>query len=363
MKMPPSQSVEISDLKVEYERFFEASLDMLCISSYDGHFKKVNPAFEKTLGFPAEELCTKSYLDFIHPDDIERTLDEVKKQLLMKQHVLSFENRYRCKDGSYKWLSWTSAPVGQYMYAVARDVTDAKLANDELKKARDALQIMNSELESFSYSVAHDLRAPVRSIAGFGATILKDPESALSAESRKDLERVLNAAKRMGVLIDSLLKLSQLARKDLVKQPVNLSIFVRDVANELQALNPERKVSFVIAEDVIVDGDPELLRMVISNLVGNAWKYSSKSDRDITIEFGQSNKDGVRVLFVRDNGAGFDMKYKAKLFGVFQRLHSNQEFEGTGVGLATTQKIILRHGGRIWASAAPDEGATFYFTL
>jgi PAS domain S-box-containing protein len=363
MKLPADKLVDLGDLNVEYERFFSVSLDMLCISSFDGHFKKVNPAFEEVLGFSAEELCRKSYLDFIHPEDIERTTKEVEKQMLLKTQVLNFENRYRCKDGSYKWLSWKSAPVGHFMYAAARDITENKNAAEELKKTQVALETANKELESFSYSVAHDLRAPLRSIAGFSSMVLEDTESSFSEAAKEYFGRISAAAKKMGILIDGLLDLSRFSRKELIKQPLSISDLVQEVAEELHSANPMRKVDFIIQPNVIVHGDPILMKTAIGNLVGNAWKYSGKSDRDAVIEFGSLKKDGEQQFFIKDNGCGFDMKYANKLFGIFQRLHSEQEFEGTGVGLVTVQRIIRRHGGRIWFTAAIDQGATFYFTL
>jgi PAS domain S-box-containing protein len=353
MKLPEAEKANLDDLKVEYEKFFTVSLDMLCISGFDGYFKRVNPAFEEVLGFSAEELCAKSYLEFIHPEDIEPTIKEVEKQLLQKQQVLSFENRYRCKDGSYKWLSWKSAPVGSFMYAVARDMTESK-------KAKDTLEILNRELELFSYSVAHDLRAPARSISGFTTLIQEDADSTFGPEAKGYLDRIAKAGSKMGVLIDGLLSLSRLATKALTKQSLNLSSLVNEVTKEVQSLSPLRKANFIIKPDVVVEADLVLLKVVVENILGNAWKYSSKVDHPVTIEFGITED---KTYFIRDNGAGFDPKYADKLFGVFQRLHSEKEFEGTGIGLVTVQRIIERHGGKTWAKSELGKGATFYFTL
>ncbi len=357
----PTKNLE--NLPVEYEKFFAVSLDMLCISSYDGHFKKVNPAFVHTLGFSEEELCAKSYLDFIHPDDIEPTISEVEKQMTTKKDVLSFENRYRCKDGSYKWLSWKSAPVGDFMYAAARDVTEIKKANQDLVQARDALERANKELESFSYSVAHDLRAPARSIVGFSTLILEESNDALPQNAKGYLTRVLAAGQKMGILIDGLLSLSRLARQELAVQSVNLSALVTEILSDLKQNEPRRRVQLKIADDIWVTGDPTLLRVAMTNLLANAWKYTAKLGTAAQIEFGQIKSANERIFYVKDNGAGFDMQYAAKLFGLFQRLHTEAEFEGSGVGLATVQRIIHRHGGRIWAEAKPGLGATFFFTL
>lgn len=363
-----SQAVQEANRKLslayeELDRFFSVSIDMLCISSFDGHFKRVNPAFEEVLGFSKEELCTKSYLDFIHPDDVEKTRKEVEKQLVKREMVLSFENRYRCKDGSYRLLSWKSAPVGDLMYAAARDITESRQNEEALRKAKAAADLANRELEAFSYSVAHDLRAPLRSITGFSNILLEDHGHSLSGEAKDSLLRVVNAARKMGQLIDALLSLSQLTRKEIVKQRVDIASFAREISVELRNAQPERKVEFAIAPEILVMGDPSLLRSVLANLLGNAWKYTSKAARDAKIEFGAMERDGERICFVRDNGVGFDMNYSNKLFGVFHRLHSDRDFEGTGIGLATAQRIIQRHGGRIWAQGELGKGATFYFTV
>ncbi len=352
-----TKTAHLDELGVEYKRFFEVSLDMLCISSFDGHFKKVNPAFEETLGFSAEELCTKSYLDFIHPDDIEITIKEVEKQLKLKQSVLSFENRYRCKDGSYKWLSWKSAPVGNFMYAAARDITD-------MKKAKAELEQSNRDLESFSYSIAHDLRAPARSVINFGSIVYDESAKNLSDTSKEYLLRVINAGKKMGSLIDGLLNLSKLAKQEVLDQHVNLSRITKEICENLQKEEPNRKVKFVIAPSVTVNGDTVLLKVVMTSLISNAWKFTAKIPHEAVIEFGETRKDDQRVFFIQDNGVGFDMTYVDKLFGVFNRLHSESTYDGVGIGLAVVQRIIFRHGGKVWAESNPEKNSTtFYFTL
>jgi len=352
-----TETAYLDDLGVEYKRFFEVSLDMLCISSFDGHFKKVNPAFEETLGFSAEELCTKSYLDFIHPDDIAATIKEVEKQLKVKQAVLSFENRYRCKDGSYKWLSWKSAPVGNFMYAAARDIT----AN---KKAKAELEQSNRDLESFSYSIAHDLRAPARSVINFGTIVFEESANNLTDTAKDYLLRVINAGKKMGSLIDGLLNLSKLAKQEILDQSVNLSRITKEISESLQSDEPKRKVKFVIQPGIVANGDAVLLKVVLTNLISNSWKFTSKLPGEALIEFGETQKDNQRAFFIRDNGVGFDMTYVDKLFEVFNRLHPENSYEGIGVGLAIVQRIIFRHGGKVWAESSPEKkSTTFYFTL
>ncbi len=220
----------------------------------------------------------------------------------------------------------------------------------------------NKELESFSYSVSHDLRAPLRSIDGFSQALLEDYHHQLDDMGRDYLQRVRKASQRMGQLIDGLLNLSRLTRGEMYRQPVNLSTLATEIAQELQGTDPERRVAFTIAPNVNVQGDVRLLRAALQNLFSNAWKFTG-GRADTRIEFGVSEEDDKITYFVRDNGAGFDMAYADKLFTAFQRLHSAAEFEGNGIGLATVQRIIHRHGGQIWAESALDKGATFYFTL
>jgi signal transduction histidine kinase len=224
------------------------------------------------------------------------------------------------------------------------------------------LTASNRELEAFSYSVSHDLRAPLRAIDGFSQAVLEDSVQKLDEQSRTDLQRVRIAAKRMGELIDDLLKLSQTARAEMLREPIDLTGMAAEIAAQLSATSPERDTRFTIAPGLTLVGDRGLLRVAMENLLGNAWKFTGKTTAGV-IELGAEQQDGQNTFFVRDNGAGFDMKYASKLFGPFQRMHENSNFPGTGIGLATVQRIIRRHGGRIWANAAVGHGATFYFAL
>ncbi|PTY03651.1 hypothetical protein DB347_20670 [Opitutaceae bacterium EW11] len=232
----------------------------------------------------------------------------------------------------------------------------------ELETANRDLAGANRELEAFSYSVSHDLRTPLRSIDGFCCGLLEDYGDKLDDEGRGDLNRVRAAAQRMGQLIEDMLKLSRVTRTEVRIASVDLSALVREIAGELQAHDPGRNVALVVAPNVVVAGDGNLLRIALENLLGNAWKFTSKREQ-ARIEFGVTEQSGERVFFVRDNGAGFDMEFVNKLFGAFQRLHKTSEFPGTGVGLAIVQRVVLRHGGRVWAEGVLDQGATFSFTL
>ena len=224
------------------------------------------------------------------------------------------------------------------------------------------LQNALKELEAFSYSVSHDLRAPLRSIDGFSQALVEDYYDMLDKQGKDYLDRIRNNAQRMALLIDNLMQLSRVTRKDMSKQPVNLSGLVKDSLKKYQEQDPLRTVDTKIPADIIVNGDADLLAIVIDNLVSNAWKYTNKTEHAV-IEFGARRDDGKVSYFIKDNGAGFDMKYADKIFGPFQRLHPSEEFEGSGVGLATVSRIILRHGGKLWAEAKPNSGAVFYFTL
>lgn len=234
--------------------------------------------------------------------------------------------------------------------------------DEALREAKAAAEEANRELESFSYSVAHDLRAPLRSIDGFSQALLEDCAGQLSADGTRYLQYVRESTERMSHLIEDLLSLSRVSRIELARAPVDLALLSRKVLDRLRARDPDRKAEIVIPKELTADCDPRLMTAALENLLGNAWKFTSRRAL-ARIELGTEAGRRPTVFFIRDNGAGFDMARAKKLFGVFQRLHSTDEFEGTGIGLATVQRIIRRHGGRVWAEAMVDRGATFFFTL
>jgi signal transduction histidine kinase len=239
-----------------------------------------------------------------------------------------------------------------------------KLAHEisEHERAEDELTATNKELEAFCYSVSHDLRAPLRGIDGFSKILERDYTHKLDEQGTGHIKRIRAASQRMEQLISDLLNLSRITRREMKQEKVDLSALVHKIASDLQKSQPERQAEFVIEEGISVSGDTNLLQIAVNNLLRNAWKFTEKHSQ-ARIEFGITKNDSGHVYFVRDDGAGFDMTYADKLFGAFQRLHSLSEFEGTGIGLATVQRIIHRHGGRIWAEGAEEQGATFYFTL
>jgi protein-histidine pros-kinase len=270
------------------------------------------------------------------------------------------------KDGTEFPVEISLSPLeteeGTLAMSAIRDITDRKQAENAVRKLNAELEVANQELESFSYSVSHDLRAPLRGIDGFSRTLADEYADKLDDRGQHYLRRIRAATQRMGQLIDDLLELARLTRSEMKREVVDVSALARSLLDELRQGQPERQLECVIAPGLTVSADPTLLRVLLLNLLGNAWKFTSRQSRPV-IEVGAAPQHGPSALFVRDNGAGFDMAYADKLFSPFQRLHRQQEFEGTGIGLATVQRIIHRHGGRVWAESQPDHGATFYFTL
>lgn len=256
--------------------------------------------------------------------------------------------------------------------SLMRNVREREKAQRSLSLYRDhleelvedrtaALQVANRELEAFSYSVSHDLRSPLRSLDGFSQALLEDYGDALDDKGEDYLNRIRTASQRMARLIDDILLLSRLTRSEMNRDDVDVSRLVEELVEDLRAAEPEREVDIRVEEGLTAHADARLLRVLLHNLVGNAWKFTSRQDH-ATIEIGHANGDR-QTFVVRDDGVGFDMAYADKLFGAFQRLHSAGEFEGTGIGLATVQRIVHRHGGRVWAESEPGSGAAFYFTL
>lgn len=366
--------VDITERKeavAQLERFFSLSLDFLCISSADGYFKRVSAAVKDILGWEIDEFLATPYLEMVHPEDQEATKREVTRQILAGERVLQFENRYRHKNGSWRVLSWRSVPQSDgLMYATARDVTERNRTESEILRLNSELQLhaarleaANKELETFSYSVSHDLRAPLRHIQGYVAMLVREVDDSLSDKARRYLKTITDAGRDMSRLIDDLLSFSKMGRADMRETAIDPNGLIEAVRKNLELVTEGRNIRWTLHPLPQTRGDAAMLKQVFANLVGNAVKYTRGRD-PAEIEVGcAGEEDGRPILFVRDNGAGFDMKYAGNLFGVFQRLHRQDEFEGTGIGLANARRIITRHGCRIWAEAALNVGATFYFTV
>jgi PAS domain S-box-containing protein len=350
----------------------------------DGCCTFINRAALRMLGYARpDDLIGRNLHDLIHhtyPDGSPYQKEQCRVRLATQAgRSAHADNEVHWRaDGSSFPVEYWSRPIvrdGNVVGTVVSfvDVTERKRAEAELAQHRERLEELvsertaqleaaNKELDAFSYSVSHDLRAPLRAIDGFSQALLEDHGRDLSAEARGYLDRVRAAVQRMSVLIDDLLELSRVSRAAMRVADVDLSHMAQEIVAHHRVAEPQRRVEVVIAPAIVVAGDARLLQVALTNLLDNAWKYTSTT-RDAHIEVGGSVVNGEQVLFVRDNGVGFDMQYANKLFGAFQRLHSARDFPGTGVGLATVARIIRRHGGRVWAQARPGEGATFYFTL
>lgn len=356
----------------------ESSEDAIYSTDFQGRIQSWNKGAEKIFGYSLAEVAGRTPQIFYVPELIG-DWPVLYARIASGQTIENLEMPRLRRDGSRIHVSLSVSPMrdsqGKVVGSsvIARDITGRKRVETEIQKLNaeleqrvqqrtTELEVSNKELEAFSYSVSHDLRAPLRSLDGFSRILLEEYGDKFEGEGRDFLQRLRKASQQMGQLIDALLQLSRVSRSEMSKVPVNLSAIARQLAAELQRETPERKVEFEIAGMVTTMGDPRLLHVAMRNLLGNAWKFTSKQEQ-AKIEFGVVKKDGKSVFFVRDNGAGFEMAYVDKLFSAFQRLHAGSEFEGHGIGLATVQRIVRRHGGTIWAEGQPNAGATFYFTL
>jgi light-regulated signal transduction histidine kinase (bacteriophytochrome) len=311
-------------------------------------------------------ITAETFVRFLHPEEravMQRKIEE------MRRHPRALNETFRIvrPDGSVRYVlahgeaAMDGTPRPVRIVGTVQDITDRRLA-EEARLQTAKLEAANKELEAFSYSVSHDLRAPLRTIDGFAKMLAEDCGPSLDDTGKGYLEHIDAAARRMSALIEDLLALSQITTSEMRRSKVDLTEIAETIADELRDGDPGRQALVVIAPGLVVNADPHLLRIALENLLRNAWKFTGKTPQT-RIEIGCTKKSAEAVYFVRDNGAGFDMEFASKLFGVFQRLHREADFPGTGVGLAIVQRIITRHGGRIWAEAAPRQGATFYFTL
>jgi DNA-binding response OmpR family regulator len=333
--MPEIDGIEVCRRINESGRSIDQTMAVIMLTSCE-----TKEDMTRGLGAGADDFVGKSG---------DMTVLKARLRALLRRKFLQEENRRIREELSRKELEASEARA-------ARQLAETRAALVE------ELERKNKELEAFSYSVSHDLRSPLRSIDGFSHLLLEDYAEKLDATGQEYLRRVRAAAQRMGELIDDLLQLSRVGRAQLQRGTVDLSRLARNIVADLQQAAPDRRARVLIADGVAANGDRRLVQVALENLFGNAWKFTS-AVAEAVIEFGATESDGMLTYFVRDNGAGFDMDHAEKLFAPFQRLHSDSQFPGTGIGLATVHRIVERHGGRVWAESAVDKGATFFWTL
>jgi PAS domain S-box-containing protein len=381
---------ELRQSEEKFAKAFQTSPYGITITSAeDGTFVEVNDAFTSMTGFTREEALASSSIGlklWVNEEDRQRVVAELR----VGHAVVGQEYLFRTKSGMVITGSFSAQIIRfdgkPHVLSSINDITERKRAEEEIRQLNAELEqrvidrtaqlkVANEELEAFGYSVSHDLRAPLRSMDGFSQALLEDHAGQLDEKGKDYLGRVRAASQRMERLVDDMLKLSRVSRAEMRFTTVDVSALVHTIVAERQSSQPEREVEFLIAPGLFAKADPNLMRIALDNLLDNAWKFTGKHPT-ARIEFGvapaspdtsstpatEGNEEGT-TFFVRDDGAGFDIAYATKLFGAFQRLHQSTEFAGTGIGLATVQRIIRRHGGRIWAEAAVEQGATFYFTL
>ncbi len=358
-------------LRESEERFrvlIQNALDIIMVTDAEGTISYISPAVEWVLGYQPEEMVGTNTADYVHPDDLEGAFGELAAALARPGvHPVAVETRVRHKSGSWHWLEGIANnllgdPAIKGLVFNHRDVTERKRTERELERRAAELESANAELERFAYAVAHDLRGPLRTISSFSQLLLEDHAGGLDEEGEDYLRRVGNAGRHMAQVMDALLDLSRIARGEMRHEEVNLSSLAEDIAAELGRGQSGRRVEFAIQGDLVAEGDRGLLRLALENLLGNAFKFTANKP-EARIEFGATDQDGAPAYYVRDNGAGFDEAYAGKLFGAFQRLHGQDEFDGVGIGLAAVARVVRRHGGRVWAEGEVGRGATFYFTL
>jgi PAS domain S-box-containing protein len=362
-----------------YRSLIETTNDWVWEINENFHFTYSSLKIQTILGYELNNVLGSSILDLIpsnQREDVEKELTDLAQR---QEAFVGAEQYFENSDGNIAIFETSGIPlftnngIFQGYRGISKDITERKKSerqiarmNDELEykviERTKMLQIANKELEAFSYSVSHDLRAPLRSIDGFSQALIEDYGDTLDSTATNYLSRVRSAAQRMSTLIDDMIKLAKVSRTELSKKRINLADIAESISTSLADMDPDRDAQFIIKPNLYVMGDENLMKVVLQNLLENAWKFTSKEEKT-RIEVGSKSVDNQTVYFVQDNGAGFDMNYTKKLFTPFQRLHKETDFPGTGIGLSTVQRIIHRHLGKIWAEGAPGEGAVFCFTM
>ncbi len=368
-------------LEEQYRLSFENVTDIVWTVDTGFNVQKMSPSMEGMLGYKSQDFIGRSLSDLVKiltPESMERAMAEISS-VMSGQTIPTSVYSLVARDGTVRYGEFSGAPIRREgeivgMVSVIRDITARKLAEEEIlrlnaelenrvKERTARLEDSNKELEAFSYSVSHDLKSPLQHITGYSELLNKRMAESLDEKSKHYLKAITDSSIRMGKLIDDLLAFSRMGRAEMMKKKINIGNLVREILRDFQTNSRGRNIDWEIGPLPEVYGDAAMLRQVFVNLIENAYKFTQKRSNAV-IEIGSDwNEKGEVCIYVKDNGIGFDMKYADKLFGLFQRLHRNEEFQGTGIGLANVRRIIHRHGGRVWGEGKVGEGATFYFTL
>jgi PAS domain S-box-containing protein len=356
----------------ELNRFFTLSLDMMCIIGDDGYFKRINPAFEDVLGYTRDELFSKPYHEFIHPEDKEKTLTEVTK-MINEGTKLTIENRCIRKDGTYRWLAWKSVPVEKMRYASARDITEQKIAAEQIKKMNQELELRvqrrtselkrsNEELQQFAYVASHDLQEPLRMVASYMQLLERKYKGKLDEKADMYIGFAVDGASRMKALINDLLNFSRVDSKAKTLAPTDFNVTLEEVMQNLKEAIKENKAKIIVEGTLptIIAESSQMIQL-FQNFISNAIKF--KGDNIPEIRVSAEEQPAHWVFKIKDNGIGIEKEYWDRIFVIFQRLNNRVEYPGTGIGLAICKKIVERHGGKIWLESETGKGTTFFFTI
>jgi len=359
---------EIAERGAMLQQIMDTASVAIFLVDRSGRIVHANRRMAEMFSCSMEELVGSEYVDHVHPSERESGRQKMLSLLASKIPSVDLERLYWRKNSTQFWGHLAGRRFHDVhgnelgLIGVITDISVRKRAEEALRDRTNELESSNKELQAFTYSVSHDLRAPLRSVSGFSKIIYEDYADRLDEKGRDYLVRIKNGSDLMTQLIDDLLRLSRIARQDVERMDYDLSSLASAVISSLREAAPARRVDAIIADGLRDVVDPNLMKIALSNLFDNAWKFTTKIE-NARIEFGATKKDGKALYFVKDNGAGFDPAFVKKMFLPFQRLHSEQEFEGTGIGLAIVERIIHRHGGKVWAEGEVGKGATIFFTL
>jgi len=354
------QELALQESELRFRTLANSVPDLVWTCTPDGLCDFLNSRWLDYTGIPEVEQLGEAWLKQVHPDDRIPLMTEWAK-VVVTGGTFDVEFRIRSKEGHYRWFKTRAVALRDGQNRIVKWFgTNTDI--EDLRRSQEALAAANKELEAFSYSVSHDLRAPLRHISGFSKILSEEFGPQLPEDAQHHLQRIQDGTRRMGQLVDDLLNLSRVGRHELRGQVTSLDEIVLQVLADLEPECEGRDVRWKLDKLPLVECDGALVKQVFQNLLSNALKFT-RPRKQAVIEIGCKEEQGIPVIFVRDNGVGFNMKYAAKLFGVFQRMHRAEDFEGTGVGLATVQRIVQKHGGQVWAEAELDKGTTFYFTL